>query len=110
MNLRAAYALLALAGTLLPLSQFIPWLATNGLAVPLLMQQAFGAPIAAFAWLDVLVSAVVLLLFMLAEARRLGMRRVWLPVLGLCLVGVSLALPLFLFLREGQSGQPRSTT
>lgn len=109
MSLRAAYAVLALAGTLLPLSQFAPWLAAHGLAVPLLLQQAFGAPVAAFAWFDVLVSAAALLLFMLVEAHRLGMPRPWLPILGLCLVGVSLALPLFLFLREGHAGRASSS-
>lgn len=99
-RLRAAYAVLAVAGTVLPLTQFLPWLVAHGLAFPLLLQQAFGAPVAAFAWCDVLVSALVLLVFMLVEGRRLAMRGVWLPVAGLCLVGVSLALPLFLMMRE----------
>jgi len=98
--LQMIYAGLCVAGSLLPLSQFAPWLRLNGLAIPLLVQQAFGSPIAAFAWLDVLLSAAALLMFIAIEGRRLGMSRLWLPVVGLLTVGVSLALPLFLLMRE----------
>jgi hypothetical protein len=35
-----------------------------------------------------------------SEGKRLGMRLLWLPILGLCTVGVSFGLPLFLYLRE----------
>jgi hypothetical protein len=93
------YAVLCIVGTLLPLAQFVPWLAREGLDVPLFVQQAVAAPISAFAWSDVLVSAVVVVVFVLSEGRRLSMRRLWLPLMGLG-VGVSLALPLFLYLRE----------
>jgi hypothetical protein len=99
-GMRIAYAVLAVAGTLLPLSQFMPWIAAHGLALPLVLQQAFGSPVAAFAWLDVLVSGCVLLVFMWSEARRLKMAAPWWPVAGLLLVGMSLALPWFLYLRE----------
>ena len=50
--------------------------------------------------MDVLVSAVVLIVFMKIESRRRSIPRRWLPIAGLVLVGVSLALPLFLYLRE----------
>ena len=105
--MRTIYALLCGAGTLLPLSQFVPWLVEHGLAVRLLVQQASGTRIAAFAWLDVLVAAAVLLVFIRVEGRRLGMSHLWLPTLGLCLVGVSAGLPLFLWLREGHLTRAR---
>lgn len=93
------YLLLAVAGTALPLSQFVPWLAAHGLNVPLLLQQATSTHIAAFAWADVLVSGIAVLVFIVVEGRRLGMRGLWLPVV--CMgVGPSLSLPLFLLLRE----------
>lgn len=72
----------------------------NGLDLPLLVRQAAQLRVGAFAWLDVLVSALVLVGFMIAEGRRLRLRYVWLPVVGTCTVGVSLGLPLFLLLRE----------
>lgn len=97
--MKAMYLLLCVVGTLLPFTQFIPWLATYGLDVPLLMQQISADRLSAFAWLDVLVSALVLMVFICVESRRLRMRCGWVSLLGLC-VGVSLALPLFLFMRE----------
>lgn len=97
--MRIIYMLLCIAGTVLPLSQFVPWLAAHGLDVPLLLQQATSSSIAAFAWSDVLVSGVAVAVFVVAESRRLAMRRMWLPLSCLA-VGPSLALPLFLFLRE----------
>jgi len=93
------YAVLCVLGTVLPLTQFIPWLATHGLNMPLLVQEALATPLSAFAWSDVLVSGVATAAFIMAEGRRLGMRRWWVPLAGLG-VGPSLALPLFLLLRE----------
>lgn len=93
------YILLCIAGTVLPLSQFVPWLSVYSLNVPLLLQHATSSHIAAFAWSDVLVSGVAVAVFVISETRRLAMRRLWLP-LSCLVIGPSLALPLFLFLRE----------
>ncbi|MHC9084210.1 DUF2834 domain-containing protein [Luteimonas sp. RIT-PG2_3] len=93
------YFLLCIAGAALPLSQFVPWLSAHGLNVPLLLQQATSGHIAAFAWADVVISGVVVVVFVLVEGRRLAMCRLWLP-LSCLVVGPSLTLPLFLFLRE----------
>jgi hypothetical protein len=93
------YIILCIVGAAIPLAQFVPWLSAHGLNIPLLVQQATSEPIAAFGWSDVLVSGAVTIAFVIAEGRRLAMRRLWLP-LSCLLVGPSLALPLFLFLRE----------
>lgn len=63
-----------------------------------------ASPLSAFAWLDMLVSALAVIVFVLYEGRRLHMPRAWLALPGLC-VGVSLALPLFLWMREGHMQQ-----
>ena len=96
------YAVLCVAGTLLPFSQFLPWLLEHGLDLPLLLSEIVSSRIAAFAWADVLVSAVALLVFIAVEGRRLAMQRLWLPVAATCCVGVSLGLPLFHLMREQQ--------
>lgn len=98
--MRVVYALLCVVGAALPLSRFVPWLAENGFDVGRLLDEALGPPIAAFAWLDVAVSAIVVLALVLSEGRRDRVRHLWAPVVGLFTVGVSLALPLYLFLRE----------
>lgn len=97
--MQTVYILLCIVGTVLPLAQFVPWLSAHGLDVPLLVQQAVATPVSAFAWSDVLVSGVAVAVFVVIEGRRLAMRRLWLPLFGL-VVGPSLALPLFLLLRE----------
>lgn len=97
--MQTIYIILCIAGTALPLSQFVPWLSVHGLNVPLLLQLAISSHIAAFAWADVVISGIVVAIFVLAESRKLAMRGSWAPLAGL-MVGPSLALPLFLFLRE----------
>ena len=99
-TMKLLYALLALLGTVVPLSQLVPWLIEHGLDFTLLFEQAFGPDIAAFAWIDVIGSAVTLLLFIFWEGRRLNFHKLWLPVPVTCSVGVSFGLPLFVLMRE----------
>jgi hypothetical protein len=100
MSRKNIYLSLCILGAAIPYSQFIPWVLENGLHLGLLVRQLFANRISAFFGLDVLVSSAVLLVFMRVEGRLLRMRFRWLPIVGLCAVGVSLALPLFLYLRE----------
>jgi hypothetical protein len=99
MRLRHVYLGLCLLGAILPFSQFLPWLAAHGLDVSLFFSELFSTRIGAFFGMDVLVSALVLFTFIAVEGRRLAMRRLWLPVLATIAVGVSLGLPLFLYMR-----------
>lgn len=94
------YLIAAIMGTILPLSQLVPFLAMNGFNVPLLFRQLFQNHASAFFGLDVIVSSLVLWLFVFSEGRRLRMKNLWLYVLCNLAVGVSSALPLFLFFRE----------
>jgi len=100
MKLKTIYLMLCALGIVLPYWQFIPWVAANGPHIPLLVRELFANRVSAFFGVDVLISSLVLLVFMRAEGTRLGIRRRWLPVLALITVGVSLALPLFLYMRE----------
>lgn len=94
------YLIAAILGTVLPLSQFLPFVAANGLDMSLFMRQLFQTPVSGFFAMDVLVSSLVLWFFVFSEGRRRGMSNLWLYVVCNLLVGVSLALPLFLFFRE----------
>jgi hypothetical protein len=96
------YLLLAIIGAVLPYSQFLPWLAEHGLDFSLLIRELFSTRTGAFFGLDVLVSAVVLIAFILREGVTRKIQRPWLPIAATCLVGVSCGLPLFLYLRERQ--------
>lgn len=94
------YLVLCVVGLAAPYSQFVPWLFEHGVAPLELVRQAFETRASGFAWMDVIVSALVAFGFFFAEGRRLGLRGVWGPVLGTLLVGVSFGLPLFLLMRE----------
>jgi len=94
------YGILCVLGALLPYGMFISWVLENGVNVSLLVSEAASTRIGAFAWLDVLLSGVVLIGFILVEGSRTRMKKLWLPILGTCAVGVSLGLPLFLLQRE----------
>jgi hypothetical protein len=84
----------------LPYSQFVPFVREHGLDMRLFLDQLFATRIAAFFALDVIVSAVVLWTFVFVEGPRRGVKRLWMPIAASLIVGVSLALPLFLYLRE----------
>jgi len=94
------YLICAILGTVLPLSQLLPFLAQHGFDLPLLFKQLFENHISAFFGLDVIVSSIVVWLFVFSEGRRRDMKNLWLYVICNLAVGVSLALPLFLFVRE----------
>jgi len=98
--MRWVYLSLALIGTVLPYSQFLPWLAEHGPNIHLLLTELFSTQAGAFFGLDVLVSAVVLIAFILREGARRRVSILWLPIAATCLIGVSCGLPLFLYLRE----------
>lgn len=111
MRPKTLYLLLCAVGTALPYSQFIPFLREHGLDARLFLEQLFANPISGFFGTDVLVSALVLWVLVAVEGKRAGMKFLWAPVVASLAVGVSLGLPLFLYLREaslerGDLGRP----
>lgn len=98
--MRRYYLLLAVVGLVLPYSQFLPWLAEHGLNLPLLVAELFSTRPGGFFALDVLISAVALIVFIRSDGSRHAVRMQWLPIAATCLVGVSCGLPLYLYLRE----------
>jgi hypothetical protein len=94
--LKRFWLLMCVVGTVLPYAMFIPWALKNGLDMRLLIDQV-TPPIAAFAWLDVAVSAVVVLVLAIKQIVG-GQSQFWLVVVGTCGVAVSLGLPLYLYL------------
>jgi hypothetical protein len=108
MKLKTIYLVLCVLGLVLPYWQFVPWVLANGLNIPLFFRQLFANRIGGFFGMDALVSAVVLLVFTRRESSRLGVHGRWLPLIAVLTVGVSLGLPLFLYLREGTLEQGRT--
>jgi hypothetical protein len=100
MKPKTLYLLLCVAGTLLPLSQLVPFVRDHGLDLRLFFEELFSTRIGAFFGWDVIVSSVVLWVFVLLEGRRADIRNLWVPIAANLIVGVSLGLPLFLYMRE----------
>ena len=90
---------LTIVGCVLPLSHFVRFLLVHGANASLFFSQLFQTEVSTFFAMDVFISAVALWIFVYIEGRRLGMKSLWIYVLCTMLVGVSFALPLFLFMR-----------
>jgi uncharacterized protein DUF2834 len=100
MNAKNLYVVLCVAGPVLPCWQFVPFLSEHGLDLPLFLVQLFANPVSGFFGMDVIVSSVVLWVLVLVDGRRAGVTHVWAPIMASLAVGVSLGLPLFLYMRE----------
>ena len=109
MKRKSIYLVFCVLGVALPYSQFVPWVvARHGVPMGQFLRELFANRIGGFFGMDVLVSAVVLIFFLRREGKRLGVRHLWLPIVGTFAVGVSLGLPLFLYLREGVLEYPNA--
>jgi hypothetical protein len=94
------YWALAAVGTVLPLLPFARWLGLYGFNPTQFLVDMFANRVSSFFALDVIVSAFVLLIFVVVQGARDDVRPLWLPIVATFLVGVSCGLPLFLALRE----------
>jgi hypothetical protein len=101
MTRRNVYLSLFIIGTIVPLAAFIPWVIDHGLDISRMVEELFVNRISAFFGLDVIVSTIVFWVFINWEGKRVG-APLWAPIVASLLVGVSSALPLFLFLRESR--------
>jgi Terpene cyclase DEP1 len=99
MKRKNTYLVLAIVGAVMPYLHFLPWLLAHGLDLPLFLQDIHANHVSEFFSADLFVSALVVLAFLIFERRRVG-KLWWIPILGLLLFGVAVALPVLLYLRE----------
>lgn len=92
-----------IAGTVIPWAFFAQFLITNGPDPMLFLRGLFANGAAGGFASDVLISIAVFWLWSFVDARRQGIARWWLVLPAGALVGLSLALPLYLYLREGRA-------
>lgn len=104
MSRKYIYLLLAIPGFIIPYYFLISFLMTHGFDAGLFFKQLFGTPISAFFAVDLIVSSVVFIVYLKQEAARHSVKRQWIYLVALFTVGLSFALPLFLFVREAHSG------
>ena len=94
------YLLLSIAGFALPYSQVIPFVAQNGFNLPLFWSQLFANQISTGFAFDLIVSSVVFWIFIFREGTRLRLKLVWIYLVLNLVIGLSFALPLFLWVRS----------
>jgi hypothetical protein len=94
------YLFLAVVGLIVPYYFLISFVVANGLDGRLFVKQLFGTPISAFFAADLFLSCIVFVLYFRQETRRHSIEHAWVCLAALFIVGLSCALPLFLYLRE----------
>ena len=94
------YLVLCVFGTLLPLSFFSPFITQHGMDFGQFMQQLWANNISRFFAADLVIASIVCWIMMAREAQRRSIRFWWVAMVATFLVGLSLGLPLFLFMRE----------
>jgi len=102
MSRKSIYLALALIGLFAPYCFLFKFLAADGFNLQLLFQQLLANNISTFFAVDLIISIIVFWIYMIAEANTLQMKNWWLYILASLIVGLSFALPLFLYFRERQ--------
>lgn len=92
----------AVLGLAIPYYFLFVFLAENGFNIPLLIQQLFANSISTFFAVDLIISIIVFWVYLSSETNKLNMKNSWVYVLASLTVGLSFALPLFLYFREKQ--------
>ena len=96
------YLLAAIVGAVAPYAVYFGYLAYVPGASGA-MSLAWGNPIAAATLTDFTISCLVFWPFLFTESRRLAIRYWWFFIAANILIGLSFALPAFLYVRERRS-------
>ena len=100
MKIKYLYILFAIIGLVLPYTHMIPYISENGMDMVSLFKSQFANDATSFFGFDLLIAAIIILIFMYIEAKRMKMKHVWLPFLSVICIGLAFGLPLFLYMRE----------
>ena len=93
-----------IAGIVIPYGIALPFFLSHGLNLRLLVQLAFANPVAGFFAADLVLSSVMFLSWSRRESRARKMDGWWTILLANLVVGLSLALPLYLLKRRDSLG------
>lgn len=94
---KKAYLGLAVVGLFIPYSQLFLFLLEDGLNLQLMVEQIFNYRISTFAWLDVVISAIVVILMVYDDREKIQLN--YIPVIATLIIGPSCGLPLYIYLR-----------
>ena len=102
MTNKTIFLILAILGFVAPYFFFVQLPPESALDIPALMQPLFANNFMKGVGMDLTVSVIAFWTFVFVETNRLQMKNPWVYLLATLLVGLSFALPLFLYFRERQ--------
>jgi hypothetical protein len=100
MTRKNIFFVLAILGFIAPYYFFLQLPIENGFDLPALLQPLFANNFMKGVAMDLTVSVIAFWTYVFVEANRLQMKNPWVYLLATLLVGLSFALPLFLYFRE----------
>jgi hypothetical protein len=98
--MKRMYFILAFFGFVIPYYFLIRFIINNGFNLVEMGNQLFANEMSTFFAVDLMIVAIVFLIFSFYNSKMLGMRRWWIYLLATLLVGPSFAIPLYLGIRE----------
>ena len=101
-KMKTFYVIAAILGTILPWYFFANFFISSGLDLPLFLNNLAANWISQGASADLLISFIVFCVWSYFDARKHGIKHWWLVLPASFTIGRSLALPLYLYLREDQ--------
>lgn len=93
------YLLMCVVGAIAPWAFFGPYFAANEFNVIVFAKDLFANGAAAGFSIDVVISIAVFWVWSFIDARNYGVKHWWCVLVAGCCVGLSLALPLYLYMR-----------
>ncbi|MGB3587335.1 MAG: DUF2834 domain-containing protein [Tunicatimonas sp.] len=109
MKLSYVYLAMAIIGAVLPYYQLFQFIAENGWGLMEYIEQLFINDASSMVAIDLLISCVVFWIFLYFEGHRLQIPKLWIYVVIHIFIGLSAALPLFLYARERKSAGKKAT-
>jgi hypothetical protein len=100
MTKKNIYLVLAIIGFIAPYYFFVQVPPESALDLPALIQPLFANNFMRGLAMDLTVSVIVFWVFVFIESNNLQMKNPWIYLLATLLVGLSFALPLFLYFRQ----------
>lgn len=100
MSAKSFYLAMAIVGTVVPWLFFGSFFSAHGPDVLLFLQSLFVNGAAGGFSADVLITILIFWVWSWRDAAKYNVARWWLVLPASCFVGLSLALPLYLYLRE----------
>ncbi len=100
MHIRHLYLILAVVGTVVPWWLFASFFVSNGPDIPFFVQSLFANGAAGGFSADVMISIFVFWVWSWRDAQKSQIKTWWIILPASFFVGLSLAFPLYLYLRE----------